>query len=66
MIAVDKINIELINYEEKLGDSILEFKISGNNINNCIVNTLIRVILNDIPIYAFTKYNIDKNTSIFT
>ena len=66
MIAVDKINIELINYEEKLGDSILEFKISGNNINNCIVNTLRRVILNDIPIYAFTKYNIDKNTSIFT
>ena len=60
-----KININLIEYINELGNSRLEFKISGKNIDYIIVNTLRRTILSDIPIYAFSEFKFNKNTSSF-
>lgn len=65
---MDKIhdnNYELINYDSSYGSTRLEIKIGGKNIDYIIVNTLRRIIFTSIPIYAFTEFNIKKNTSIF-
>jgi DNA-directed RNA polymerase subunit L len=60
-----KIKVLPISYSNTIGDSRLEFKISGKNINYIIVNTLRRAIFTYIPIYAFTVFKFEENTSIF-
>jgi len=65
MLKLEKNNIKLINYNNEIGNNILEFKISGPNINYIVVNTLRRTILSDIPIYTFNQFKFNKNTSIF-
>jgi len=65
MLKIDKLNVKLIEFEPTKGESILKIKISGNNINFVIINTLRRTILTDIPIYAFTDFVFNKNTSVF-
>jgi DNA-directed RNA polymerase subunit L len=49
----------------KASQLVLEF--SGKGINSSIVNTLMRLSLDDVPTYGFIKdsINIEKNTSIF-
>jgi len=66
MINISEIDVKLISYEKKLGNSRLDFNISGESINNVIMNTLRRTILSDIPIYALSDTKIYKNTSTFT
>lgn len=65
MIKINKVNIKIIDNQTQLGNSRLEFKISGDNINYIVVNTIRRVILSDIPIYAFNEFKFDKNNSVF-
>ena len=65
MIKSGKNIIKIINKETSLGSSRLELKISGDDINYVVINTIRRVILNNIPIYAFADFNFEKNTSIF-
>lgn len=65
MIKIEKINIALIEKNEELDNSNLDFKISGSNIDYIVVNTLRRTIFSDIPIYAFNIFNFEKNNSIF-
>ena len=65
MIKISKINMSVNDQSNTLGDSLLNFKISGSNIDYIIVNTLRRTIFSDIPIYAFSVFNFEKNTSIF-
>ena len=65
MIKINKININISKEEFEIGDSLLEFNISGNNIDYIIVNTLRRTIYSDIPIYVLTEYIFEKNNSIF-
>lgn len=65
MLKINKINIKKIEWEKELGNSRLEFKISGDNIDYVIVNTIRRTIFSEIPIYAFNEFNFEKNTSIF-
>ena len=65
MIKIDKINISLIDKNDDISSSNLDFKISGNNIDYIIVNTLRRTIFSDIPIYAFNIFKFEKNNSIF-
>lgn len=65
MIKVNKINMSVLNSEVELGNSKLDFKISGSNIDYIVVNTLRRTIFSDIPIYAFNIFKFEKNTSIF-
>jgi DNA-directed RNA polymerase subunit L len=68
MQKVDKSSsnrIKEISSNKTLGESSLEFKISGSAIDYIIVNTLRRTILAEIPIIAFNKFKIEKNTAIF-
>jgi len=65
MQKVNKINVKLINKETELGNSRLEFKLSGSNINYIVANTIRRLTLSSVPIYAFNEFKFDKNTSIF-
>jgi DNA-directed RNA polymerase alpha subunit len=59
------VNIKNVSYDNTKGSSCLEFEITGPEIDYVIVNTLRRTILTDIPIYAFTQFKFNKNTSIF-
>ena len=63
MNNIDKINLKIISHNDTVGSSKLEFKISGNNIDYIIINTIRRTILNDIPIYAFNEFKFDNNKS---
>lgn len=65
MLKVGKVNLKVINKETELGNTRLEFKISGDNINYIIANTIRRTIMSDIPIYAFGEFKFEKNSSIF-
>ena len=65
MQKVNKINVKLINKEDDLGNSRLEFKLAGSNINYIVANTIRRLTLSCIPIYAFNEFKFDKNTSVF-
>ncbi len=65
MLKVNKTNIQIINKESDLGNSRLEFKITGPNIDYIVVNTIRRTIMSDVPIYAFGEFKFEKNLSIF-
>lgn len=58
-------SIKIISHDKTKGSSRLELSISGKDINCIIVNTLRRMILSDVPIYAFTNFTFNKNTSVF-
>lgn len=65
MKNINDIIVNKVEWDKELTNSRLEFNVSGENINNVIVNTLRRVCLTNIPIYAFTNINISYNTSVF-
>lgn len=65
MNKVKAIQISKVEQEKKLGFSILDLKIQGENINHVVINSIKRIIQSDIPIYAFNDFDITKNTSIF-
>jgi DNA-directed RNA polymerase subunit L len=59
------IKYNVLNYDSAHGNTRLELNIKGDDINYIILNTLRRTIMTNIPIYAFTEFNIKKNKSIF-
>ena len=59
------INITKKDYNKEIGFSRLELNIKGKEINHIIINSIRRIILSNIPIYAFTDIKITKNNSIF-
>lgn len=65
MRKVGDIKSKKLLEEKELGNSRFEFKISGNDINYVVMNTLRRVIFSDIPIYAFDRFSFEKNWSVF-
>lgn len=65
MLKVNKTNLKVINKESELGNSRLEFKISGPNIDYIVANTIRRTIMADVPIYAFGEFKFEKNSSTF-
>ena len=65
MQKLDSITTKKLSWDKTPLDSRLEFNIKGKNITYTILNSLRRTIQSDIPIYAFTKINITKNTSVF-
>ena len=65
MIAVNKLNLTNIVHTTELGNSRLDFKLAGPNINYIVANTIRRTIFSDIPIYAFNEFKFEKNSSIF-
>ena len=62
---IQKIKISKVSYETEFCNSCLEFNISGENINNSIMNALRRTVYTSIPIYAFDNFDFGKNTSIY-
>lgn len=65
MDKISKINFKVLNKITELGNSRLEFKLAGPNIDYIVVNTIRRTILSEIPIYAFNDFKFEKNTSVF-
>ena len=59
------LSIKNVSQDNTKGFSRLEFDITGKNINHVFVNTLRRIILSEIPIYAFTEFTFNKNNSVF-
>jgi DNA-directed RNA polymerase subunit L len=56
MIKIKKNKIDNYNFDIDL---------EGNDVNHVIINTLRRVILSLIPVYAYNIIDIKKNTSVF-
>jgi len=65
MLKVNKISLKILDKQKELGNSRIEVKISGPNIDYTIANTIRRTIFSEIPIYAFNEFKFDKNTSVF-
>lgn len=65
MSSIKKLTITFLKEIKDQGDSRLEFKIKGPDINYIVVNTIRRAGLSYVPIYAFNEFKFDKNTSIF-
>ena len=49
----------------EFGTTELILNFSGKDVNPIIVNSIKRIIQSDIPIYAFDKFSITENTSVF-
>lgn len=60
MIKINKVNIEQLLEDKEIGNSRLEFNIKGSNISYIIINTIRRIILSYIPIYAFNEFKFEK------
>jgi hypothetical protein len=65
MQSISKPTLKVVNYEKSVGNTRLELNITGTNIDYVVANTIRRTILSDVPIYAFTQFKFNKNTSIF-
>lgn len=65
MQKISKITTNVISRETELGNSRLEFKLSGQNIDYIVANTIRRTTMADVPIYAFNEFKFDKNSSVF-
>ena len=59
------LTIKNILHDKTKGSSRLEFDIIGKEVNYVFVNTLRRIVLSEIPIYAYTEFIFDKNSSVF-
>ena len=64
MDKITKITLKTNESNKTIGESFLNFKLSGDNIDYIVTNTIRRIILSDIPIYAFNNFKFEKNTSV--
>ena len=59
------LTLKNVLHDKTKGSSRLEFDITGKEVNYVIINTLRRMVLSDIPIYAYSEFIFNKNNSIF-
>ena len=59
------LTLKNVLHDKTKGFSRLEFDITGKEVNYVIMNTLRRMVLSDIPIYAYSEFIFNKNNSIF-
>jgi DNA-directed RNA polymerase subunit L len=59
------LSIKTVSQDKSQGFTRLEFEIGGKEIDYVIVNTIRRMILTEVPIYAFTEFTFNKNNSVF-
>lgn len=64
MLKLSKINVKKTKWNKEFCNSRLELNLSGSNITHTILNTIRRVTMSNIPIFAFDKIDI-HNTSTF-
>lgn len=62
---MEKIHVSIINYDKTIGNTRLEVKIKGPDIDYIVINTIRRSVLSYVPIYALTEFKFEKNTSVF-
>ena len=65
MEKISNVNLKVLDWDKEMNNSRLELNLKGKNLNYVVLNTLRRTIFSDVPIYAFDKITINKNTSIF-
>lgn len=65
MLKINKVSIKLVDQQNEVGNTKLDFKIFGPNIDYIVMNTIRRTIFSDIPIYAFNEFQFEKNSSVF-
>ena len=65
MEKLSKIDLKLIEYNKLLSESNLDLRVKGKNIDHVVMNTIRRMVLTKVPIYAFKDIVITENTSIF-
>lgn len=65
MLKVSKIDMKVIEWDKTNLESRLEINLKGKNINHVILNSIKRTVQKSIPIYAFDKIRITKNSSVF-
>lgn len=66
MKKIEKLKFKIEEYNDKnKGATKLIFNIKGVDINEVVLNTLRRAILENVPIYNFDIFNFEKNTSVF-
>ena len=65
MEKVSSVKLKKLDWDKEVTNSRLELNVTGKNINYVVMSTLRRVVLTNIPIYAFDKITINKNSSIF-
>lgn len=65
MEKVAPINFKELSYDKTPFNSRLELNLNGVDIDHIIANTIRRVILSDIPMYIYNKFDFTENTSIF-
>lgn len=58
-------SIKNVKQDKSKGFSRLEFTLSGKDVNYVIVNTMRRMVLSEVPVYAFTEFTFNKNNSVF-
>ena len=58
-------SIKNVKQDKSEGFSRLEFTLSGKDVNYVIVNTMRRMVLSEVPVYAFTEFTFNKNNSVF-
>ena len=58
-------SIKNVKQDKSKGFSRLEFTIAGKDVNYVVVNTLRRMVLSEVPVYAFTEFTFNKNNSVF-
>ena len=59
------LSIKNVSHDKTKGFSRLEFDLTGKEVDYVLVNTLRRMILSEIPIYAYTGFTFNKNNSVF-
>jgi DNA-directed RNA polymerase alpha subunit len=64
MLKVNNIKITK-NETKNTRNTRLELNINGPNIDYIVINTIRRCVMTNVPIYAFTQFNFEKNTSVF-
>ncbi len=58
-------SIKNVKQDKSKGFSRLEFSLSGKDVSYVIVNTMRRMVLSEVPVYAFTEFTFNKNNSVF-
>ncbi len=59
------LSIKNVSQDKTKGFSRLEFDIVGKEVDYVIVNSLRRMVLSEVPIYAYSEFTFNKNNSVF-
>ena len=61
------LTIKKLNYinDNSFNTNYLKVSIKGDDINYAVINTIRRITMDEIPSYAISEIDIEKNTSVY-